>query len=138
MAADHTISQSLTKMRGTIMAILDPGLSKPDINALYVYFEHHCAFCDEPLDRQKHEGRFDRIDRGAAHVSGNTLLVCRACCKARQMREKWEAFLLRRCPDPEVRVLRADRIRAWIAQQPPTPTLSSPTIETLQERLFTS
>lgn len=136
MAADHTISQAVTKMRGTVWAIVDPGLSKPDINALYVYFEHHCAFCDAPLNRQKHEGRLDRIDRGVAHASGNTFVVCSTCRKTRQVREKWEAFLRRRCPDPALCAVRADRIRAWIAQQPPPPALVSPTIEEITERLF--
>jgi len=136
MASDHTINQSVTKMRGTIWAILDPGLSKRDINAMYSAFASSCAFCDELLNRLRHDGRFDRIDRGAAHVSGNMLLVCRTCCKERQPREAWTAFLLRKCPAPEIYAVRADRIRAWIASQPPPPTLSSPAVEEIRERLY--
>ncbi|MDD5307607.1 MAG: hypothetical protein PHU25_09845 [Deltaproteobacteria bacterium] len=135
MSSEHTVMQATKMMSMTVAAILDPGLSKSEMDALWACFFHRCAFCDSRLDRHGHGGRLDRIDRRDRRTAGNAVLACPRCSRERNPRENWHAFLHRLCVDTEVYAQRESRIQAWLTNHPLLPPLSSSAIEELRAQL---
>ena len=118
--ARFTPSMTRNHIRRSLIAIVDPLPSRAEVDALWSYFQHACAYCGKSLERLSRHGHLDHLVSGLSEGNSvfNHVLACATCDGDLKRKRPWLDFLSEVVADPQVRDSRASRIQAWTSRRP--------------------
>jgi hypothetical protein len=114
--AEMSISVSTAKnvVRRCLQTIIDPALSKNEVNRLWEYFQSKCAYCGKPVARREaHKDHLIPFHNGGGSDLGNRVLACGACNGDEKRGEEWITFLRLKCTDAKTYRARQKTIEKW-------------------------
>ena len=109
------------KMERCFNAILDPHPTTREVDSLWEYFEHQCAYCGADLMRKDRNGHLDHlkpVSDGGTNSIYNHALSCATCNGDEKREEEWGAFLERKAEDLLALPQRRQKVLDWMARQP--------------------
>jgi hypothetical protein len=105
-------------VRRCLQGIVDPALSKKEVDRLWEYFQSRCAYCGKALvraSRKAHKDHLVPFQNGGGSDLGNRVLACGACNGDEKRGEDWTTFLRRKCSDTKTYRARKRTIEKWMA-----------------------
>ena len=91
-----TFSRAKNMGRRDLYGVVDPDLTKKQIDELWTFVRSRCAYCNRELGRGKKQAHIDHLlstsARGLNHIS-NRVLSCAACNEDEKRDRPWREFL---------------------------------------------
>src|SRR5437016_2003417 len=98
-----------------LFGIVDPDLTKAQLDQLWAFFGSRCAYCRKRLERGKKQAHIDHLvstsAKGLNHIS-NRVLSCADCNEDGKRDWPWKHFLRERAPRASYRA-RVLKIENW-------------------------
>jgi CRISPR/Cas system Type II protein with McrA/HNH and RuvC-like nuclease domain len=110
-----TVSRAKNMGRRALYGIVDPDLSKAQINDLWAFFKNRCAYCNVRLEKGKKQAHIDHLlstsTSGLNHIS-NRVLSCAKCNEDEKRDRPWREFLREKLSAAVYRK-RVAKIQGW-------------------------
>lgn len=120
--SSKTPSQARNDILTCLNEIVDPFTDK-DKDAVWAYFDNHCAYCDDFIERKSRNGHMDHLvskkDNGLNHIS-NRVLACNICNGDHKRDTAWEDFILTRKGNTKDHACRISKIKDWRMSKAPS------------------
>ena len=129
-------SQARNSIKRALKAVIDPVAKAKEKNAVWLFFQNRCAYCDCEIERDSRTGHIDHLiaeaDGGSNRLS-NLVLTCAVCNGDEKREMDWEEFIAEKCgADERARAARVATIKEWVRKNGGTPRLSEYQVSSLQ------
>ncbi|MBS1958992.1 MAG: HNH endonuclease [Bdellovibrionales bacterium] len=113
-------SQARSDIRSCLKEIVDP-FSEKDKDSVWEFFDSHCAYCNQPIERTSRLGHMDHLvpkKDGLNHIS-NRVLSCNVCNGDEKRDSSWRDFILTKDGTAEDHAVRIKKIEDWVSSKTP-------------------